>query len=184
MRRSGQPSRPNATTCSRFAALKTLLIRPRELISRGRVNVPKRSRPLAGFQLSTNGRFWVSTEGRPTAGHEHDTEIRRYPTSADAAAAYAEARGDLPAIVLEDLPAAYGERPFHIMRGCSGLDCGLIRELVWQLGCWVVESRSSDDTHFILTLDPIELSRAIVASAGDLLRADCVGALAPTAPRS
>jgi hypothetical protein len=32
--------------------------------------------------------------------------------------------------------------------------------------------RSSDDTHFILTLDPIELSRAILASGGDLLRAD------------
>ena len=62
MRRSGQPRRPRARTCSRFSLLKTLAIPARELAPVAVVNVPTRSASLAGFQASFNGRFWVSPE--------------------------------------------------------------------------------------------------------------------------
>jgi hypothetical protein len=59
--RSDQPSRPRTITCSRFVSLKTLAIlasgpqsaAPAQRLSR---------RPMAGFQVSTYGRLWVSTE--------------------------------------------------------------------------------------------------------------------------
>jgi hypothetical protein len=39
MRRSGQPSRPSATTCCRFSSLKTLLIPAVDHVSDRLVNV-------------------------------------------------------------------------------------------------------------------------------------------------
>jgi hypothetical protein len=63
MRRSDQPSRPNASTCCFLSSLKTLPIPTVD-------HVPpssSTSRPLrvvAGFQVSISGRIWVSTEAR------------------------------------------------------------------------------------------------------------------------
>src|SRR5688572_11867388 len=61
MRRSDQPNRPSATIWWCLSSAKTLLM--------SRRSVPRRRQRLepllemAGFQLSINGRFWVSTEG-------------------------------------------------------------------------------------------------------------------------
>src|SRR3989442_10684811 len=62
MRRSVQPNCPRAMTCRFFASLKMFAM-PAE----GRTPPPPRQRlerllPMAGFQLSIYGRFWVSTE--------------------------------------------------------------------------------------------------------------------------
>src|SRR3989442_11796247 len=62
MRRSVQPNWPRAMTCRFFASLKMFAM-PAE----GRTPPPPRQRlerllPMAGFQLSIYGRFWVSTE--------------------------------------------------------------------------------------------------------------------------
>src|ERR1700687_2714967 len=62
MRRSGHPSRPNAMTCCRFCSLKTFAIPAARHASSAYVNVLAHRFPLAGFQVSTFGRFWVSTE--------------------------------------------------------------------------------------------------------------------------
>lgn len=129
---------------------------------------------ILGSELAyeTTDGFWLFC--RPTAGHEHQTELRRYATTAAAIAAYEEKQGDLgPERALDGVVAAYGERPFHYSGTCVGNDCGRIRELVWRLDCWVATMRSSDDTHFILALDPLSLSQDILASAGEQLRGAC-----------
>src|SRR5438093_13324128 len=67
MRRSDHPSRPSAITCCRFSALKTLPIPAAGVQPTAQVNVSAPGAALAGFQVSINGRFWVSTEGRRSA---------------------------------------------------------------------------------------------------------------------
>ena len=62
MRRSDHPSRPSAITCCRFSALKTLAIPVAGTEPTAQVNVSAPGAALAGFQVSINGRFWVSTE--------------------------------------------------------------------------------------------------------------------------
>src|SRR5712692_196287 len=62
MRRSDHPSRPSAITCCRFSALKTLPIPAAGVQPTAQVNVSAPGTALAGFQVSINGRFWVSTE--------------------------------------------------------------------------------------------------------------------------
>src|SRR5947207_14160841 len=62
MRRSDHPSRPSAITCCRFSALKTLDIPAAGVQPTAQVNVSAPGAALAGFQVSINGRFWVSTE--------------------------------------------------------------------------------------------------------------------------
>jgi hypothetical protein len=64
MRRSDQRSRPSAITCCRFSALKTLAIRAVGEPPIACVNVSAPGAALAGFQVSINGRIWVSTEVR------------------------------------------------------------------------------------------------------------------------
>src|SRR5207249_10811080 len=71
MRRSDHPSRPSAITCSRFSALKTLAIPAAGAKPTTHVNVSAPGAALAGFQVSINGRFWVSTEGLRTDWHHH-----------------------------------------------------------------------------------------------------------------
>src|SRR2546426_5250767 len=63
MRRSVQPNCPRAMTCCFFASLKMLA-----MAAEGPQSPPPRQRlerllPMAGFQVSIYGRFWVSTEG-------------------------------------------------------------------------------------------------------------------------
>src|SRR2546427_648315 len=63
MRRSVQPHCPTAMTCCFFPSL-TILARSAESLTAS----PPRQRlerllPMAGFQVSIYGRFWVSTEG-------------------------------------------------------------------------------------------------------------------------
>src|SRR5438309_2319491 len=69
MRRSDHPSRPSAITCSRFSALKTLAIPAAGAKPTAHVNVSAPGAALAGFQVSINGRFWVSTEADSAAAH-------------------------------------------------------------------------------------------------------------------
>src|SRR2546425_7572662 len=78
MRRSDHPSRPSAITCCRFSALKTLAILAAGAEPTAQVNVSTPG-PLAGFQVSINGRFWVSTEDRLLGD-----EVPRAPVVADA----------------------------------------------------------------------------------------------------
>src|SRR5438876_1943167 len=68
MRRSDHPSRPSAITCSRFSALKTLAIPAAGGKPTAQVNVSAPGAALAGFQVSINGRFWVSTEADGARG--------------------------------------------------------------------------------------------------------------------
>src|SRR2546428_11231123 len=66
MRRSVQPNWPRAMTCCFFASLKRLAMTaqgPRSPSPRQRL---ERLPPMAGFQLSIYGRFWVSTEAWAT----------------------------------------------------------------------------------------------------------------------
>src|SRR5213083_1079732 len=74
MRRSDHPSRPSAITCCRFSALKTLPIPAAGVQPTAQVNVSAPGAALAGFQVSINGRFWVSTEGAtgPTGPVSHE----------------------------------------------------------------------------------------------------------------
>src|SRR3989442_1941851 len=63
MRRSVQPNCPRAMTCCFFVSLKMLAMPaegPRSLPPRQRL---ERLLPMAVFQVSMYGRFWVSTEG-------------------------------------------------------------------------------------------------------------------------
>jgi len=62
VRRSDQPSRPSAITCSRFATLKTLPIPAAGKAPTAAVKVSAPAIGVAGFQVSITGRFWVSTE--------------------------------------------------------------------------------------------------------------------------
>src|SRR6266516_1700300 len=64
MRRSDHPSRPSAITCCRFSGLKTLRIPAAGVQPTAQVNVSAPGAPLAGCQVSLNGRFLVSTEAR------------------------------------------------------------------------------------------------------------------------
>src|SRR5438874_6940664 len=64
MRRSDHPSRPSAITCCRFSALKTLAIPAAGAKPTAQVDVSAPGAALAGFQVSINGRFWVSTDVR------------------------------------------------------------------------------------------------------------------------
>src|SRR6266566_5230500 len=73
MRRSVQPNWPRAMTCRFFASLKMFAM-PAE----GRTPPPPRQRlerllPMAGFQLSIYGGFWVSTEAFQVAYESKDT---------------------------------------------------------------------------------------------------------------
>src|SRR5436309_7227976 len=70
MRRSDHPSRPSAITCCRFSALKTLPIPAAGVQPTAQVNVSAPGAALAGFQVSINGRFWVSTEGGTDYHHD------------------------------------------------------------------------------------------------------------------
>src|SRR5579871_5315600 len=58
IRRSDQPSRPSARTCCFFSSLKTFTAGG---YTSAIVNVWFHI-PLAAFQVSTDGRFWVSPE--------------------------------------------------------------------------------------------------------------------------
>jgi hypothetical protein len=60
-RRSAQPSRPSAITCCFFSSFKTLLTLT-EPIPPLEFNVLT-AFSLAGFQVTTIGRFWVTAEG-------------------------------------------------------------------------------------------------------------------------
>src|SRR5215813_1097647 len=80
MRRKGHPSFPNAITCCFFSSLKTLLM-PREPIRAPLgVNVPGSA--MAGFQPTSYGRFWVTTEADAgihsvlLQGQQHCTLVR------------------------------------------------------------------------------------------------------------
>src|SRR5438445_13488257 len=64
MRRSVQPNCPRAMTCCFFVSLKMLAMPaegPRSLPPRQRL---ERLLPMAVFQVSMYGRFWVSTEAQ------------------------------------------------------------------------------------------------------------------------
>src|SRR5215469_3240113 len=61
MRRNVQPSRPNARTCCRFSSLKTLLMPTKATAPYVGINVPD-SFPLAGFEVTLFGRFWMTPE--------------------------------------------------------------------------------------------------------------------------
>src|SRR5437870_12924827 len=78
MRRSDHPSRPSAITCSRFSALKTLAIPAAGAKPTAQVNVSAPGAALAGFQVSINGRFWVSTEGMANEDMEAAAARLRY----------------------------------------------------------------------------------------------------------
>src|SRR5438094_9700572 len=83
MRRSDHPSRPSAITCCRFSALKTLPIPAAGVQPTAQVNVSAPGAALAGFQVSINGRFWVSTE-EVVGGHregEHPADAFASPES-------------------------------------------------------------------------------------------------------
>ena len=60
IRRSDQPSRPNAITCCFVSSLKTLLTLTERNPPSG--SMSWLSLLLAGFQVATYGRFWVATE--------------------------------------------------------------------------------------------------------------------------
>src|SRR4029453_7246606 len=68
IRRSDHPSRPSAITCCRFSALKTLAIPAVGCLPSACVNVSAPGVALAGFQVSINGRIWVSTEASARLG--------------------------------------------------------------------------------------------------------------------
>src|SRR2546426_5194758 len=74
MRRSDHPSRPSAITCCRFSALKTLPIPAAGVQPTAQVNVSAPGAPLDGFQVSINGRFWVSTEAFGAVYHLYGRE--------------------------------------------------------------------------------------------------------------
>src|SRR6266704_6941933 len=91
MRRSDHPSRPSAITCCRFSALKTLAIPAAGVQPTAQVNVSAPGAALAGFQVSINGRFWVSTEGLTYPTRGADNRLRGL------AANGAESRGSIKA---------------------------------------------------------------------------------------
>ncbi len=62
MRRSVHPSRPSARIYCYLSSSKTLLMPATEPAFRARVNVSAALQLIAGFEVSINCRFWVSTE--------------------------------------------------------------------------------------------------------------------------
>ena len=62
MRRSDQPRRPSARTCCCLSRSKTLLMPSEEHAFPAARQRLGRYLEMAGFQVSINGRFWVSTE--------------------------------------------------------------------------------------------------------------------------
>jgi hypothetical protein len=58
------PSRPKAIICCRLSSLNTLLMAPEATLPPGDVNVPGDYFSLAGFEVTTYGRFWVIPEGK------------------------------------------------------------------------------------------------------------------------
>src|SRR5688572_22300369 len=67
MRRSVHPSRPSATTCCRVLVSKTFPMATDEHKPLVAVNVSVDGyQEMAGFEVSINGRFWLSTEGAST----------------------------------------------------------------------------------------------------------------------
>src|SRR5688572_30862307 len=73
IRRSGHPRRPSATTCCCRCVSKTFPMSTLEHRLRAEVNVSVDGhQEMAGFEVSINGRFWVSTEGARKA-------LRRIP---------------------------------------------------------------------------------------------------------
>ena len=65
MRRSDQPSWPGDTICCRASLSKTFPIPTLNHRLRVAVNVSVDGhQEMAGFEVSINGRFWVSTEAR------------------------------------------------------------------------------------------------------------------------
>src|SRR5438093_7052092 len=88
MRRSDHPSRPSAITCCRFSALKTLPIPAAGVQPTGQVNVSAPGAALAGFQVSINGRFWVSTEamnmGEEQTGEQEGRKDHPEPVDGEA----------------------------------------------------------------------------------------------------
>src|SRR5581483_12165815 len=74
MRRKGHPSRPRAMTCCFFASLKTLLI-PTKATALRRNQRPRASFPLAGFEVTLIGRFWVAPEDMLKPGTDEDSSL-------------------------------------------------------------------------------------------------------------
>ena len=65
MRRKDHPSFPNAITCCFLSSLKTLLM-PREP-TKAPLGVNVLDFPMAGFQPTLYGRFWVTPEAENSA---------------------------------------------------------------------------------------------------------------------
>src|SRR5438876_5992125 len=99
MRRSDHPSRPSAITCCRFSALKTLPIPAAGVQPTAQVNVSAPGAALAGFQVSINGRFWVSTEASWTGHTSWRRSARQNRTGSRTTAANSSAPGALTRIV-------------------------------------------------------------------------------------
>src|SRR4029450_13100837 len=84
IRRSVQPNCPRAMTWCFFASLKMLAMlaqEPSSLAPRQRL---ERLLPMAGFQVSMYGRFWVSTEGSNdffTLSHTNHARHKDYAPS-------------------------------------------------------------------------------------------------------
>src|SRR5438876_1472564 len=108
MRRSDHPSRPSAITCCRFSALKTLAIPAAGVQPTAQVNVSAPGAALAGFQVSINGRFWVSTEGVVANQLGAERVRRRVVLEFEPVAVHVEGYGDggVAHLLLEPLHAA------------------------------------------------------------------------------
>src|SRR5215467_11193155 len=79
MRRSVQPSFPNAITCCFFSSLKTLLM-PTQPTWLRRSQCPGRYLSLAGFELTLIGRFWVTAEAAtlvPPGAKRKEADLRK-----------------------------------------------------------------------------------------------------------
>src|SRR5207247_7053700 len=123
MRRSDHPSRPSAITCCRFSALKTLPIPAAGVQPTAQVNVSAPGAALAGFQVSINGRFWVSTEDdRSETAHGACTPpgLRRYAPARPAVKRKqrSSARPRRPRLLAVPLPSlATSGPPFRKLTG-------------------------------------------------------------------
>src|SRR5438445_8723607 len=131
MRRSVQPNCPRAMTCCFFVSLKMLAMPaegPRSLPPRQRL---ERLLPMAVFQVSMYGRFWVSTEGggggrapghlqpdarrrRRRGGHEQGGSAASLPDQGPAGRSARRAlRGELASVLLGSLRAHPGRTGAH-----------------------------------------------------------------------
>jgi len=59
IRLSDQPSCPKAIICCRLSSLNTLLMPPEATLPLSAVNVPGDYFSMAGFEVTSYGRFWV-----------------------------------------------------------------------------------------------------------------------------